>query len=318
MQKLLLLCAILLLIGCASDKKKSDPQIEPIVETTESIPEPEAQDTAVIKQVTDTDIQDSIAVIEASIEEKVNTKKTPKKDRKSQKKETKKKKEKPSKKEVAEKTRPDHTAWSQLTKKYVSYSGKVNYKGFKSDMASIEKYLLHLQKVAPQKDWSKKEKLAYWFNLYNAATVQLIAKSYPVKSIKDINNGKPWDKKFIKSGDRIYSLNQIENSIVRPYFNEPRLHVAFNCAAVSCPKLMKGAFIPSKLNYQLTILSKAWLNDVSKNKITENTIAVSKIFEWYAGDFKKGIIPFINTYSKTKTKPNATLTYLEYDWSLND
>lgn len=319
MQKLLLLCASLLLIGCASDTKKSAPENKPNIEITESISAPEIQDTTVIKQLTDTSAEDASTIIKESIDKKPKAKKTVKKDSKLQKKETKKKeKEKPSTKEVTEKIKPDHSLWDQLTKKYVSHAGTVNYKGFKSDMASIEKYLQHLHQVTPQKDWSTKEKLAYWFNLYNAATIQLVATSYPVNSIKDINNGKPWDKKFIKSGNHIYSLNQIENTIVRPNFNEPRLHVAFNCAAKSCPKLLKGAFIPAKLNYQLTTLSKAWLNDASKNKITESSIAVSKIFEWYATDFKKGIIPFINTYAKTKAKPDATLTYVTYDWSLND
>jgi len=109
MQKLLLLSATLLLIGCASDKKKSDPKIEPIVETKESIPEQEAQDSTAIKRLTDTTAQDSIATIKESLEEKKETKKTKKKNSTSKKKKTKKKtkKEKPSKKEVAKKIRPN-------------------------------------------------------------------------------------------------------------------------------------------------------------------------------------------------------------------
>lgn len=216
------------------------------------------------------------------------------------------------------KIRPDHNIWDQLTKKYVSSSGKVNYRGFKSNISKIEVYLAHLQKIYPKKDWTKNEKLAYWFNLYNASTIHLIASSYPVKSIKNINSGKPWDKKFIKSGNKVYSLNQIENTIVRSNFNEPRLHVAFNCAAVSCPKLLKGAFYSSKLNYQLETLSRNWINDASKNKIGSDKIVISKIFEWYAVDFKKGIIPFINRYAVTKASESANIQYLEYDWGLND
>ncbi|KAA1246023.1 DUF547 domain-containing protein [Aquimarina sp. RZ0] len=216
------------------------------------------------------------------------------------------------------KIRPDHVAWDVLTKKYVSSKGKVNYNGLKSELHTIDAYLLHLQKTPPKNDWSKNEKLAYWFNLYNAATIHLIASSYPVKSIRDINGGKPWDQKFIKSGNQIYSLNEIENTIVRPNFNEPRLHVAFNCAAVSCPKLLKGAFFSSKLNRQLTTLANAWVNDPTKNKVTENSIEISKIFEWYGIDFKKGVISFIKPYTTIDIKENAAITYLEYDWKLND
>ncbi len=219
---------------------------------------------------------------------------------------------------IPEIIRPEHDTWNTLTKKYVSSNGKVNYKGFKSEIKLLESYLTHLEKTPPKKGWSRSEQLAYWFNLYNAATIQLISTAYPVKSIKDINSGKPWDKVFIKSGDKKYSLNQIENAIVRPNFNEPRLHVAFNCAAISCPKMLNQAFVPNRLNSQLNKLSKDWINDSSKNKITENTIEISKIFEWYAKDFKKGVLPFINKYSGTTISDDASIAYLEYNWDLND
>ena len=216
-------------------------------------------------------------------------------------------------------TRPNHEIWDKLTKTYVSANGKVNYNGFKGALHSIDDYLLHLQNTPPTNQWSKNEKLAYWFNLYNAATVNLVAGNYPVKSIKDINGGKPWDKKFIKSGTNLYSLNDIENTVVRPHFNEPRLHVAFNCAAVSCPNLLNEAFTPTKLNAQLNSLSKKWINDTTKNNITPEEIQVSQIFNWYSVDFKEGVIPFINRYSlSAKANPDAKVTFLEYDWKLND
>ena len=222
-------------------------------------------------------------------------------------------------KEVKVATKPNHQIWNTLTKKYVSSNGKVNYNGFKSQLSTIENYLLHLQNTPPKSGWSKNEKLAYWFNLYNASTVHLVASNYPIKSIKDLAGGKPWDKKFIKSGDKTLSLNNIENTIVRPNYNEPRLHVAFNCAAVSCPNLSNEAFIPSKLNSQLSKLSRKWINDTSKNIISTDKIQISQIFDWYKADFKQGVIPFINTYnSNEKADANAEISYLKYDWKLND
>ncbi|WP_299601120.1 DUF547 domain-containing protein [uncultured Aquimarina sp.] len=298
-----------ILFGCISSNK--EPQIisnkvadtSKLDQTKESIESPIADTLVVLKdtineKITDTILKETPAKAEAI---KTEVKKTSKK-----------------KENKVIKVRPDHSIWDQLTKKYVSSSGKVNYRGFKSNISKIEEYLTHLQKTYPKKDWTKNEKLAYWFNLYNASTIQLVASSYPVKSIKNINSGKPWDKKFIKSGSKVYSLNQIENTIVRPNFNEPRLHVAFNCAAVSCPKLLKGAFFPSKLNYQLETLSRSWINDTSKNKIGSDKIVISKIFEWYAVDFKKGVIPFINRYAITKANESANIQYLEYNWKLND
>lgn len=216
-------------------------------------------------------------------------------------------------------SKPSHEEWNKLTKNYVSKDGKVNYTAFKNNLEKIEIYLKLLENTPPTNDWSRAEKLSYWFNLYNASTVHLVATNYPVKSIKDINGGKPWDKKFIKSGSTIYSLNEIENTIVRPNYNEPRLHVAFNCAAVSCPNLLNEAFEPSKLNAQLNMLAKQWITDKSKNELDNpEKIKISQIFNWYKVDFKKGIIPFINDYATSPINESSSIDYLEYNWKLND
>ena len=184
----------------------------------------------------------------------------------------------------------------------------------------LKKYIDYLGKNPVKPTWSKNEELAYWFNLYNASTVYLIASNYPTTSITKLEKGKPWDKKFIKSGDKTCSLNDIENIIVRPNFNEPLVHVAFNCAAVSCPILLNEAFIVDKLYSQLEKQAKKWVNDTTKNKLTPDKIKVSQIFDWYKDDFKSsgGVISFINKYSNTKVNEKAKISYLEYNWNLNE
>jgi len=214
--------------------------------------------------------------------------------------------------------RPNHTAWNELTKKHVTGAGNVYYTGMRANSSKIETYLEHLKNTPPKSDWTKNEKLAYWLNLYNASTVYLIVSNYPIKSITKINGGKPWDKKFIKSGDKIYSLNDIENKIIRPRFKDPRIHAALNCAAKSCPEMMSGAYLPKKLSTQLTKQVKAWINDGFRNKITADKIEISQIFDWYKVDFKDGVIAFINKYGSVKVNENAKISYLEYDWALNE
>jgi len=223
-------------------------------------------------------------------------------------------------KEIVVNDKPNHQAWNELAKKYVSASGKVNYKGFKSELDKLKKYIDYLGENPVKSSWSKNEELAYWFNLYNASTVYLITSNYPTSSITKLEKGKPWDKKFIKSGDKTYSLNDIENVIVRPKFKEPLVHVAFNCAAVSCPNLLNEAFVAEKLTAQLTKQVKKWVNDVSKNELTPDKIMVSQIFDWYKTDFDNvgGVIGFINKYSNTKVNEKAKISYLEYNWNLNE
>jgi hypothetical protein len=214
--------------------------------------------------------------------------------------------------------KPNHSVWNDLLKKNVSSSGKVNYKALKNEKSKIENYINQLTEFETQTDWSRNEKLAYWINLYNAVTVKLILDNYPLKSITDLYGGKPWDKKLITIGSKSYSLNNIENDIIRPKFNDARIHFAVNCAAKSCPKLMNGAFLPEKLNYQLNKQAKAFING-PKNNITANAITISKIFDWYKDDFKHGdLITFLNQYSNTQINPNASINFNEYDWNLNE
>lgn len=223
-------------------------------------------------------------------------------------------------KEIVINNKPNHQIWNELTKKYVTANGKVNYNGFKTDLNKLKEYIDYLGSHPVENDWTKNESLAYWFNLYNASTVYLIASNYPTKSITNLEKGKPWDKKFIKSGDKTYSLNDIENVIVRPKYNEPLVHVAFNCAAVSCPILLNEAFVAEKLTVQLEKQAKKWVNDAAKNEITPDKVKVSQIFDWYKSDFDKvgGVIGFINKYTNTKVNENAKITYSEYNWNLNE
>ncbi len=211
----------------------------------------------------------------------------------------------------------NHDIWNGLLVKYVSSTGKVNYKGFKSNEAILDSYLKLLAENPIQKDWSRNKKMAYWINAYNAFTIKLILKNYPLQSIIDLDGGKTWDKKWIKLGDETYSLNNIENDILRPQFKDARIHFAVNCAAKSCPPILNKAWTASNLNLFFERQTKAFINNKQFNKITENTIEVSKIFEWYAQDFGN-LIEYLNKYSSTKIDANAKISYKEYDWKLNN
>lgn len=190
----------------------------------------------------------------------------------------------------------------------------------KAEAPLLKRYIAQLGVSAPTDGWTKNEEMAYWINLYNAATIDLVLSNYPVKSIRDIGNGKPWDNAFITSGGKKYSLNNIENDILRKNYTDPRIHFAINCASKSCPKLMNGAFIPDKLEAQLNTMTRSFINDPSKNKISAQQIDISEIFNWYKEDFTKSgsVIDFLNAYSDTRISSNATIHYLNYDWSLND
>lgn len=207
-----------------------------------------------------------------------------------------------------------HDIWDQLLRKYVSASGKVNYKGLKGEKGQLEAYIKLLSENVATSSWSRNERLAYWINVYNAHTVKLILDNYPLKSITDL--GKPWDIAFVKLGTKTYTLNQVENEIIRPTFKEPRIHFAVNCAAKSCPPLLNQAFTPEKLNSQLQKQTRAFINS-SSNSISADKIELSKIFDWYGKDFGD-LSAFIQKYTQVEIAENVEISFQEYDWALNE
>ena len=215
-----------------------------------------------------------------------------------------------------------HKTWDNLLRKHVSSSGKVNYAGFVKDKGELLKYIKELQ--SSYKDlssWGKNKRLAYWINVYNAVTVKLITDNYPVKSITDLNGGKPWDKKLINLGGISYTLNVIENKIIRPKYKEPRIHFAVNCAAKSCPKIMNKAWTEDNIKRYLTKQTKAFIANTTENSISADKVELSKIFDWYKADFggdNTKLIQFINKYSEVKINKNAAVTFNEYNWELNN
>lgn len=212
---------------------------------------------------------------------------------------------------------PLHENWDRLLQRFVSQAGKVNYKEFKEAGKDLDAYLETLADHPPQADWSRADKMAYWINAYNAFTIKLITDHYPVKSIMDIHKGKPWDVKWIQLGGAAYSLNQIENEILRPQYQDARIHFALNCAARSCPPLYNRAYTASNLERSLDQRTRQFINDQNFNKIEASQVSVSKIFEWYSGDFG-ALIPFVNKYAHSPADASAKIAYLEYDWSLNE
>lgn len=208
----------------------------------------------------------------------------------------------------------DHTVWDGLLKAHVDAKGVVNYGGFIQDKAKLEDYLEFLAARVPDDTWSVQEQLAYYINLYNAATVKLILDHYPVQSIQDVP--RTWAVPFIKIGAKEFSLGALEHSLLRK-MNEPRIHFAINCASKSCPDLWNSAYTAAHLDTQLDRATRRFLNS-DKNHISEDRLELSKIFQWFKGDFNDGdLIGFLDPYVGFNISSSAEIEFRPYDWSLN-
>ena len=221
----------------------------------------------------------------------------------------------------------DHSSYDRLLKKYVTDKGLVNYKGFKADEQEFNRYLALLSKNPPAASWSQQQ-MAYWINAYNAYTIRLILDHYPVKSIKDIGSSiqipfvtTPWAAKFFSIGGEKMSLDNIEHGILRKKFDDPRIHFALVCAAMTCPRLRNEAYTAARLEQQFDDQGRNFLNNPAKNNITPGKAQFSKYFDWYKDDWTKNgqsVAKWVNRYSKTKINEQTPVTRLDYNWKLNE
>ena len=211
----------------------------------------------------------------------------------------------------------NHTTWNQLLKKHVSDQGKVDYLGFKKDLIELNAYLDWLSKSKPSETWSKDQLMAFWINAYNALIIKLIVDRYPISSIKDIYS--PWNIKVITIANKTLSLNNIEHDILRK-MGDPRIHFGIVCASISCPKLQNEAFNTQNTNRLLNKASKEFLADSTKNELTVDAAELSKIFKWFAKDFKQegSLIDFLNKFADIRIASNATISFKDYNWGLNE
>ena len=212
--------------------------------------------------------------------------------------------------------------FNDLLQKHVSENGIVDYKSFKNDEPKLATYISYLQNTKPDNTWSKNKQKAFWINAYNAYTIKLILENYPLNSIIDIKQkGKTaWKIPFVNVGGKTYTLDHIEHEILRKKLFDPKIHVGVNCASGSCPKLGNVAFTEANIDAELTKLMKAFVNDPIRNKLGKKKVQISEIFNWFKDDFTKSgsVVDYLNKYSNTEINAKAKISYLKYDWSLNE
>jgi hypothetical protein len=219
----------------------------------------------------------------------------------------------------------DNRIYADLLEKYVMY-GKVDYRGFQSEEERLDQYLSVLERVDP-KALSREEQFAFYVNVYNAWTIKLILSRYPdIQSIKDIGGifSSPWKKKIVRLKNKVLTLDDIEHNVLRPLFQDPRVHFVINCASISCPPLRSEPYTGTKLEDQLQDATTRFINEPKRNRIEANVLFVSKIFKWFAEDFNRDVVGFVSAYARgdfkekiEENKDRIRIEYLAYDWSLN-
>jgi len=228
----------------------------------------------------------------------------------------------------------DQSTWDVFLERYVRTDiegiNRVDYGSVTAtDHDRLRDYLSRLEQT-DTKTLSRAQQLAFWINLYNAKTVDLVLDAYPVETILKIKDGLlptgPWRRKVVQVDSEELSLNDIEHRIVRPVFQEARIHYALNCAALGCPNLMSRAWRAETLETDLAAAERAYVNDPRGLRFDEKgRLTLSKIYRWFQEDFGRNEAEILESLSrvaapdvKTRLLNRKRVDRYHYDWSLND
>lgn len=233
--------------------------------------------------------------------------------------------------------------YGDLLIKYVKKSSdginRVHYARWKEngeDRRKLDGYILALAELKPSA-MKREEAFAYWGNLYNAVTLKVVLDDYPVKSIKQISSpgawldpkawlGGPWRATRVRVEGKNLSLDDIEHSIIRPTYRDPRAHYMLNCASIGCPNLLPRPWRADTLEADLDEAARAFINHSRGVSIGSNgQLTVSSIFRWFGEDFggnDPAIIAHIVRYAEPglagALKAKVRIDADGYNWSLND
>ena len=227
----------------------------------------------------------------------------------------------------------DHSEWQLLLDDYLvsetdSGVNLFDYSGLLDDgREPLDDYVNSLVSVDPL-NLNQQEQKAYWINLYNALTVQLILNNYPLASITTLGSNPlefgPWNEDTASVNGITLSLNDIEHQIIRPLYDDYRIHFAVNCASIGCPNLATEAFNADTLDEQLDQAATEYLDHPRGIKMNGDALHLSSLFEWYADDFGEDQSAVLATLSRHTTVTDVDVLknfkgtpVYAYDWSLN-
>ena len=177
------------------------------------------------------------------------------------------------------------------------------------------------------------ERLAFWLNVYNAATgAALLAEPERLEhrrrffgepivtvagtelSLDQIEHG------ILRGSQWKYGLGYVPNPLPSAFVRrhrvadpDPRVHFALNCGAASCPAV--AAYGAADVDGQLDVAAGSYLR--SETIVEGETARVPRLLLWYRGDFggRSGIRDLLREHDAVDPDSISRIRYREYDWS---
>ena len=227
-----------------------------------------------------------------------------------------------------------HQEWQEfLTQCVITNEEGINLVDYphltEANLVTLNHYITRMSKIHIN-DYNRNEQLAFWLNLYNALTVQIVADYYPVASIQEINISPglfsvgPWGANLVAIAGTQLTLDDIQNRIIRPIWNDPRAIYAINHATIGGANLSKEVFQGNIIDTQLNKVTYEYVNSLRGIQIIEGKLVASKIYHWFIDDFggnTQDLMVHLSQYAKEPLRSQLlksnTVDSSTYNWHLN-
>jgi hypothetical protein len=213
-------------------------------------------------------------------------------------------------------------AWARVLQTHVNERGLVDFTALSLAPQDLHTMVRFVADVPASKMGDRNAQLAHHINAYNALSMFNVIDSGIPKS----NAGLAQRYTFFIArkhsiGGQVMSLYDYENKVIRA-FDEPRIHWALNCSALSCPVLPREPFEAAKLESQLERESKKFFANPQNMRIdaATRTVYLSEIFSFFPEDFvpkhAPNFIAYANRYAPAPADTSWPFRLMPYDWTI--
>ncbi|KTC91736.1 DUF547 domain-containing protein [Fluoribacter dumoffii] len=227
-----------------------------------------------------------------------------------------------------------HKLWQDfLNRRIVTNEENINLVDYghmtQTDLNLLKDYLKSMSEINID-NYNRNEQLAYWINVYNALTVQIIANYFPVTTVQEINISPglfsigPWGANLITIKETSLTLDDINNRIIRAIWNDARTHYTLNNGTIGAPNLNRKAYQGNLIEEQLNQAASNYINSLRGVSVIEGKLIISKLYDWYEEDFggtKQDVIFHLLQFAKeplqSQLKHINTIDSYIYNWHIN-
>jgi hypothetical protein len=227
---------------------------------------------------------------------------------------------------------PEPAVWARMLERHRSVGpdgvARFDYAAARDERPALRDWLAEMQAADPTAMTSETA-FAFWCDLYNGLTVDLVLEAWPVDSIREVRGGLfntgPWNEKVATVLGRELSLDDIEHGILRPVWGDARVHYAVNCASIGCPDLGARPWLAEPdLDAALDREARGYVNHPRGAAVRDGRLVVSSIYDWFQADFggdDAGVIRHLRSHAEAPLRKAlagvSRISEDRYDWSIN-